>query len=293
MRRTLRLTVLLLAACAFAAPAQAEVYTWTDASGRMHMADDLSKVPAEYRRQASKSRRDEIARPKSWSQLEENRGVATPAARRKSASAGRGRVHLLSVEQAGAELAVWAELDGGMRAPFIVDTGAMINTIPQWVVDEMGITIDDNTPSMYVRGISGQPMFVHVVTLGSVSIGGAEVEDVEMAVLGTQRRGLLGMPFFNHFKVSTDPARGLLRLEEIDLNAVEGVYGGQNEGAWRKDFRFILNQIATVERRQKSIPSHFPEAHEQLEERLEYWERQLDDLETKASQAGVPAAWRE
>ena len=294
MLRAFSLAPGLLAACLLVWPASAAVYTWTDAQGRVNMADDLSRVPARYRKQASASRRDVIARPKRWNRVE----TPTPAALSRSASrgaksSGEAVVHVISVDRAGAELRVWADLDGQMRAPFIVDTGAMINTIPKWVVDEMGVTIDEQTPSTHVVGISGQPMFVHVITLGSVNVNGAEVDDVEFAVLPTQRRGLLGMPFFNHFKVSTDPSRGILRLEEIDLNAVEGVFGGQNERSWRQDFRAIRRQLDLIEHRRQQIPSHFPEAHEQLDEREAYWDAQLDDLEYKASQAGVPPTWRE
>ncbi len=293
MRRAPLIPALLLLVCVLAAPAAAEVYTWTDAHGRVHMTDDLSNVPPEYRRQANDSRRDEIVRPPRWNDM--NRDGATtrlapPASRERS---DEPVVHVLRVDRAGSELSVWAELDGGMRAPFIVDTGAMINTIPAWVVEEMGIVIDEDTPATFVRGISGQAMFVPVITLRSVSIGGAEVEDVELAVLSTQSRGLLGMPFFNHFKVSTDPSRGTLTLEEIDLNGVEGVYGGQNERAWRHDFRFVQHMLDTIERRRESVPDEFSGYHEKLDKMQSYWELQLDELELKASRAGVPPAWRE
>ena len=67
-------------------------------------------------------------------------------------------------------------------------------------------------------------------------IGTVYVENVEMAVLDTMSSGLLGMPFFNHFQVNIDPAQGELRLTEIDLEKVDGVYGGMGEDAWRQRF---------------------------------------------------------
>ena len=132
------------------------------------------------------------------------------------------------------------------------------------------------------------------ITRGELNyVAPAEVEDVEMAVLATQNVGLLGMPFFNHFKVSTDPIRGRLTLEEIDLDSIEGVYGGQNEAAWRQDFRFVRYMLEQASLYEDEIPSGMTELEEKLEKARNYWERQLDRLELKASRAGVPTAWRE
>ena len=154
------------------------------------------------------------------------------------------------------------------------------------------IEFDEDTPRIFVTGISGKPMMVPVITVGVVRVGSAEVEDVEMAVLDTQSTGLLGMTFFNHFKVSTDPARGLLTLEEIDLNAVAGVYGGLGERAWRNKFAYLNAMLAKVESH-RGNPQSYPELEEQLDGMQDYWEGQLDSLELKASRAGVPRAWRE
>ena len=109
-------------------------------------------------------------------------------------------------------------------------------------------------------------------------------------------QGLLGMPFFNHFKVHTDPTQGRLTLEEIDLEGIEGVYGGLDEKAWRSKFRQIYGQLAHLQEMKENIPSYFETASgpyvEQIEEREEYWRDQLDNLETRATRAGVPASWR-
>ena len=289
----MRFAALLPAICLLALPLRAEVYTWTDGQGQVHMTDDLGNVPAPYRRAAEKAGREKIADPPAWNAVTPAPGGdkrANPAAIRKK-RAGRPRKHVLGVSVAGREMRVTAELDG-TRVPFIVDTGAMTCTIPMWAVREMGIEFDEDTPRIFVTGISGKPMMVPVITVGVVRVGSAEVEDVEMAVLDTQSTGLLGMTFFNHFKVSTDPARGLLTLEEIDLNAVAGVYGGLGERAWRNKFAYLNAMLAKVESH-RGNPQSYPELEEQLDGMQDYWEGQLDALELKASRAGVPRAWRE
>jgi hypothetical protein len=139
-------------------------------------------------------------------------------------------------------------------------------------------------------------MQVPVITVARVEVGSAVVENVEMAVLSTIQQGLLGMPFFNHFRVHTDPATGRLTLEEIDLDSVEGVYGGLGEKVWRLKFAQIHGQLEMLNDLKENIPSYFETASgpyvEQIEEKEEYWRAQLEDLEDKATRASVPAVWR-
>lgn len=291
----LRLPVaaLLPVICLLALPLRAEVYTWTDERGRVHMTDDLSKVPAQHRRRAEEASRDKVEDPQGWNAVKPGAAAnpkSSPAAIQKK-RAGKPKKHVLGVSVAGREMRVTADLDG-TRVPFIADTGAMSCTIPMWAVREMGIEFDEDTPRIMVRGISGKAMLVPVITVGTVRVGSAEVEDVEMAVLDTQNTGLLGMTFFNHFKVSTDPARGTLTLEEIDLNSIKGVYGGLGESAWRNKFAYLNWMLASIDSYRAKAGS-YPELEEELDEMQDYWEGQLDALELKASQAGVPRAWRE
>lgn len=303
--------LVLIAGLLLALPASAEVFTWVDGQGRMHMADDLSKVPAAYRVQAQKGMRDSVDKPRSWTEIEGGGVHVTPAesspastpksskglkALKGSKKTAPPKIFKLKVDRAGSEMSLVAELDGGVRAPFIVDTGAMLNTMPAWVAEELGATVDEDTPQTLVTGISGTPMMVPVITVRSVNLGGAEVEDVDFAILSTQNRGLLGMPFFNHFKVSTDPLSGVLTLEEIDLENAEGVYGGHNEGTWKRKFRMVRYMLGEVERYRAAVPEGIlgsDAAFEELDTMEAYWERQMDDLELKASRAGVPRAWRE
>jgi clan AA aspartic protease (TIGR02281 family) len=202
-------------------------------------------------------------------------------------------VHTLLTTPGSNQLRLNAELNGELMASFIADTGASMNTIPRWAADRLGVPIDDDTPQMTMVGVGGKPMRVPVVTLDSVRVGTALVRDVEMAVIDTMNVGLLGMPFFNNFKVSLDPARGLIALEEIDLSAVEGVYGGYDGSVWRQKFQQVREEIAAVEQRLEEVPSSYTTIIAALEEKREYWLNQLEQLEDRAQRAGVPAQWWE
>jgi hypothetical protein len=283
---------LFLLTVALATPAAAEIYTWTDAQGQIHMVDDLSKVPRAYRERAAGNSREAVEKPARMNELD----LAPTVDHSPPASAAPGAapvVHVLQVERAGREMVLWAELDGGVRVPFVADTGAMGCTIPRWAVTEMGIEFDRDTPMTAVRGISGKPMLVPVITVGSTRVGDAEVEDLEMAVLDTQQMGLLGMTFFNHFRVRTDPAGGTLTLEEIDLDAIEGVYGGLGEKAWRNKFAYVNSMLENIRKVREQFPDEYTDYESKLAEIEVYWELQLDELELKASRAGVPRPWRE
>jgi hypothetical protein len=142
-------------------------------------------------------------------------------------------------------------------------------------------------------GISGEPLLVPLVTVQDVALGGARVENVEFAVLDTLPYGLLGMPFFNHFRVQTDPARGLLTLEEIDLQEVDGVYGGYDQSYWRARFAMIREQIRRIEAYHERIPAEYAGIRERTRSAADYWRDQYELLDLRATQAGVPQAWRE
>jgi clan AA aspartic protease (TIGR02281 family) len=282
----------------------ADVYVWTDAQGRVQMSEDLSQVPPAQRARAlqegaERSRR--AAAPDAKEPDAKAPGETAPApvkrAPRKSAKSGAskrsaGRKHVLRVERAGSEMRVNAVVDG-VTVPFILDTGASICTLPAWAVKEMGIEIDAETSFIGVTGVSGQTQMVPDLQIRSVMVGDAEVNDLHMAVLDTMQEGLLGMPFFNHFRVSTDPARGILVLEEIDLNALSGVAGGLSEDTWRQRFRTRRRSLESVRAKLERTPDMYITIREDLQKQVAYWEKQLEQLEIEATRAGVPTEWRE
>ncbi|MFQ5696859.1 MAG: aspartyl protease family protein [Myxococcota bacterium] len=276
-------------------PAGSAVYTWTDTQGHVHMTDDLSRVPESERALAPVPR----ASGGTWNRVDPDPSGSTraspaaPGAAAEGAIARRsGRRYRIRVERAGLEMRVSALLEGRIHASFKVDTGAAINTIPRQAVEALGVRIDESTPVTVVAGISGEPMLVPVVTLREVALGGAMVENVEMAVLDTMAQGLLGMPFFNHFRVETDPERGILTLEEIDLAGVEGIYGGYGESYWRARFRMIRTLRDRLDQLAERLPSTGSDLRTRMEHSRDYWRRQLEQLELRASRAGVPRSWR-
>jgi clan AA aspartic protease (TIGR02281 family) len=201
-----RWAAVLLLGTLIASPASADIYRWVDAQGSVHFTDDPASVPATHRQEARSV--DVAARDSRVNVVERNSSVPTAS----RSSSGR---HVVSLERAGLQMQVRALLNDSLEARFVVDTGAMMNSIPRSLVEKLGITIDARTPRVAVSGITAKAQLAPVVTLRNLKLGGAVVEQIEMVVLDTLDVGLLGMSFFNHFRVQTDPVRGTLTLEEI------------------------------------------------------------------------------
>jgi clan AA aspartic protease (TIGR02281 family) len=276
----------------------AQLYHWVDGEGRLHVTDDPSQVPPQHRVRSPEpddegagGQADPGPSAPATPPAAIAPGPAAPSAALTVPAAPRR--HLIPVARAGLELGVQALLDGRLQVAFKVDTGATLNTIPRRVALELGLDVSDAAPSTVVAGIDGQPRLVPIVTVRQVQLGTAVVEDVEMAVLDTLEYGLLGMPFFNNFRVSTDPAAGVLALEEIDLAGIEGIYGGYDESYWRSRFAMVRHQIEQIDAMRRAIPGEYGWLHERAQASADYWQNQYELLDLKATRAGVPTAWRE
>jgi len=297
--------------CALAAGARADLYRWVDPQGGVHVTEDKSEIPRGAVVTVEPSRKTPAsgdAEPGSPAPAAPARGAARAASVSHQAVLAvapvpaeaeprpESIVHILRYQRAGQEISLDASLADRVRCDFKVDTGASINTIPLWAVKELGLDIDKDTPTISVVGISGKPARVPLVMVPSVRIGSVYVENVEMAVLDTMGTGLLGMPFFNHFQVHIDPAEGELRLTEIDLDKVDGIYGGMGEDAWRQRFAQLHHRLALIRKAREKVPDESATVAELYLQRLDEEEAkvqsQLEALEDRAQAAGVPASWR-
>ena len=298
------------ALCLLAAGARADLYRWVDSQGRVHVTDDKTQIPRgatvtvtpTRARPANSGASDDSDRAPAPAPTAPVRGVRQAAASHTvmaiepSGPRPETVTHVLRFQRAGQEISLDVALADRVHCDFKVDTGASLNTIPAWAVKEMGIDIDADTPTISLVGISGKPARVPLVVIPSVRIGTVYVENVEMAVLDTMSSGLLGMPFFNHFQVNIDPAQGELRLTEIDLDKVEGIYGGMGEDAWRQRFGQLNHRLALIRKARDSVPDESATVAELYLQRLDEEEAkvqsQLETLEDRAQAAGVPSSWR-
>ena len=114
-----------------------EMYKWVDEKGTIHFTDDFSNIPEKYR-QDSETRKP----PKETSapQLQE---IPKSSPSPKVPEPEGINVNLVKTgEVAMAEVL----LNGRIKRQFVVDTGASFTVIDWETAEELGITIDENTP---------------------------------------------------------------------------------------------------------------------------------------------------
>jgi clan AA aspartic protease (TIGR02281 family) len=269
----------------------AEIYKWKDQSGRLHFSQDLNRVPARYRSQAKGDAIEEGTG--SVIQRYEPAPAATRPGRPKTnaaRTAGSSDVYKIRVQKTGSSMRVNVRLNDRVTAPFYIDTGASDVSLPEWVAKELGLDLASARTDFY--STANGTVQSALVTLESVELGGARVENVPAHVSKTMSVGLLGLSFFNHFRYRVDPASGIVTLRPNGLAESGLIRGGRSEGQWKGEF-------ARLERRRTAIEVALDESNPnrarrklELKDAIEEVERQLKVLDREADDARVPMRWR-
>lgn len=283
----------LLSLVLAAPPAAAEIYQWMDAAGQLHFTTDLSQVPPDQRKRSEQGARER----QDSDRVQRHSGDSTPppAHRAPSArvpSAAGQQTYTIPVEPGGTSLRVLVELNDRVTAPFIIDTGASDVTIPRSVAQQLGIETGPDSLTMQYRTANGV-IESPVITLDSVSLGGARVESVPASVSDSLPVGLLGLTYFNHFQYEIDAARGLVHLTPNGLAESGMLPGGRGEAQWRMSFSNLRARIEAVQAEIEGTPDSRSRKIAGLEGQRQGLLEQLALLEADADQAHVPFAWRE
>jgi clan AA aspartic protease (TIGR02281 family) len=267
------------------------IYKWVDAEGKMHFAQDVHQVPEAYRAQAE-ANNAKSAGPSRVQTYSPPASMTKPSSRRASRPSGAAKgTFRIPVTQVGTSMRVQVRINDTVTAPFIVDTGASDVAIPRWVVEAAGIDLTGARTGRYstANGIIEVPL----LTLDSVELGGARVENVAAAVSDTMQTGLLGLSYFNHFQYSIDPAAGIVTLVANGLEESGRIRGGRSKPQWRSEFAQLVARRTDIERRiEDGVPSH-SRSRRKLEAELAEFERQYRILEGEADDSKVPFSWRD
>jgi len=286
LRRLVFVPLLAALVLAFGGSARAEIYEWTDASGRLHFSQDLAQVPPEQRARAVQAARA----PKTHDPLQIYTAPSSPGPGSLGVTAGgamrSGRAMRIPFERRGTLMKVDVLLNGRVKAPFYIDTGASGVSIPFAVLQQLGIRIGPDTPRMRSRtanGIVSEP----VVELRSVQLGPARVMNVRAAVSSSMDIGLLGGAFFNNFVYQVDAAAGV-----ITLTPNARVRAGLDQDQWRQKFEAVRQPLAKLEAYIDKGGFLDKGRVRELEQHREQLRASLEKLEAQANHAGVPRGWR-
>jgi len=270
----------------FISPSFGQVYKWVDEKGTIHFADDLSNIPENYRTEVETHKT-----PKEIPSLEKREKPPSPSAVKTSRVEGV-EVNLLRRHEI---LLVEVILNNKVARNFIVDSGASFTLISRQTATELGLTIDDNTPIIPVSTVN-DVILTPLVMLKSLRVGNAEVEDVEALVytMPSDKEGLLGNSFLNKFRVVLDSINGKMTLYPLQGEPSPDRPGGYNRDYWVGQFRFYHRNLMELRKLKENYESRGVRTGlNRVNNTVRYFESRLDELDRRASSAGVPRNWRE
>jgi len=151
------------------------------------------------------------------------------------------------------------------------DTGASFTNISRQTAKDLGATIDENTPFLPIVTAS-DVILSPLVTLRSVRVGKAEVENVDVLVhnLPGDTPGLLGNSFLNKFRVTLDSFSGKMILFPQEGKPSPDRPGGYGKEYWVGRFRFYHNILEELKKMS-------------LEETISLWKSPRKPIYTKDS----------
>ena len=180
--------VVFVALAAWAAPAAAQVYRWTDDEGVVHLTTDESRIPEKHRAATDvlqSSPRSPVEPPPSGHVVE-----TTPGA------------------------AMYADaMLNGVPLRLLIDTGASRTVIAPGVLARAGIDVTRGHPASMV-GVGGAVQAVEIA-VPRLDVAGAQIGPLRVIahdVPGLRGDGLLGRDVLEQFTLTIDPVRGRATL---------------------------------------------------------------------------------
>jgi clan AA aspartic protease (TIGR02281 family) len=265
------------------------MYKWVDEKGTVHFTDDLSKIPDKYREDAE-TRKPPKETPTPTRELQEE----SESSLHEKTSGPEGIT--VNLVRRGDVSFTEVVLNERIKQYFMVDTGASFTVISRQAAKELGITIDESTPFIPIATASSV-VINPLVTLGSIRVGEAKVENVDALVhnLPGGVAGLLGNSFLNKFKVVLDSINEKMTLHSMRGTPSPDRPGGYPRDFWVDQFRFyyrVLEQLKKAKQRYEGRGASNSESV-RVNNAIRHFENQLSELERRASSAGVPRNWRE
>ncbi|MDH5789392.1 MAG: retroviral-like aspartic protease family protein [Nitrospinota bacterium] len=261
-------------------PSQSKIYKWKDEKGKTHFTDSLSKIPPQYREKGK---------------LKTMKGI--PADSEDSVKLSFGEKHsnsyAIPVEPYGDNhFIVEVQLNGGIRAHLMVDTGASMIVLSERLGEILHVANDHNLPTMNFNTAGGNvesPLFI----LDSVRVGNAEVFGVEASTnphFNGKVDGLLGMSFLGNFKVEIDKENLKMFLKPT-ADHREQLWDGHNGDWWKKKYDGYVGNIRRYNSYLKGGNRNHPE-YFKIKKMVQHYSKLHGILEKRADMAGLPKEYR-
>ena len=253
-----------------------ELYRWVDEKGTLHFTDNFNSIPEKYRDKVER-RRLPSAREPSTPPLQPQLGQSQPASQPQR--------FVVPFTRSGNAIIVEALVNGRGPIEFILDTGASLTLIPIAQAKKIGVDPEKGDP-IPVTGVGGT-VIVPLVQIDSINLGGAKVSNLEAAIHPRfGKSGLLGMDFLSGFRVDINYAGNQVTLEHQP-----GPHAGYSSLWWQQKFRYLHDRKKLFERVRSNASSEQQRSF--ADQRLRAIEKKINDLEIRASQAGIPRKFRQ
>ncbi|MCH8157943.1 MAG: TIGR02281 family clan AA aspartic protease, partial [Nitrospinae bacterium] len=264
---------------------EAEIYSWKDESGKIHFTDNPANIPAKYRRGEEKGLRTIKEAPPVTGQ---SSGSPHPGVRFNSSK--EYKIPLILTDNGN--FLVETILNGKVKARLMLDTGASLVTFSSEIARKLGLDPNGDLPGLPFQ-TAGGVTWMPLIALDTVQIGDAEVKTVEASV-GielTGMDGLLGMSFFDNFKMEINRAKSELVLRPM-AEAGEQVWDGKPALWWKSKFNYYTTRLKQYKSNSAQIKSLSREEARTLKQTVRFYEDLYRKLSLSAAAYGVPKKYR-
>ncbi|QPJ64946.1 MAG: TIGR02281 family clan AA aspartic protease [Candidatus Nitrohelix vancouverensis] len=259
--------------------AEADLYSWKDEDGRLHVTDNPSTIPQKYRRQTD-----------GFKTFESRPAPSYPEKENDIPSASAMEIDLIPLP--GGHFIATVELNRRVSAKLMLDTGASMITLSKRVADQLSLGLY-SAPRISFSTAGGE-VAMPLVALDRVQIGGAQAFNVEAAVNPNEMGevdGLLGMSFLSHFKMELDQVNAKLILKPLAEKG-ETSYEGKPGSWWSRQFGHLAGRVQGAKARATGLRAQGGvEAANAL--RLEkHYQMLYQKLKERAFRVGLPERYR-
>lgn len=267
-----------------------------DEEGTVHMTDNASNIPPQFRNQVEKKNLETISEPARDAEIFSD---ASEAGGKSVYARKHFAVPYQPFEGTSRRIIIPVTFNESVTERMLLDTGSPGLMISPKLAGRLGL-IDEGDGGLMIMaaGIGGSvPAMLAVVD--SMMVGEARTEFLPATITkipSNDFEGLVGMDFLANYKISIDSNNSVLVFDEIPSSLDKP--GGHDEAWWRSNYQKISrlrtewsNYLASLE--QRNVASSDTErikriAVSQYDEANKLYQR----LERFARENAVPTAWR-
>jgi hypothetical protein len=206
-----------------------ELFKWVDAEGTVHMTDNMSQIPSQYRDQVEKRRTQISGQPIVQPVFPEKGTVA--------ADLKHFEIPYQAFEGRSRRIIIPVTFNESIEAPLLLDTGSPGLVISPRLAKRLGLLEESETLLKVMTGGIGGATPAILTVVDTVRVGEARAEFLPATITqipSNEFEGLVGMDFMSNYRISIDTNNSFLAFDELPPQIDRP--GGHDEAWWRSNF---------------------------------------------------------